>query len=91
MTDSMKILQIPIPAEAIDALGLKQSGRCSVTITDGKIIIEKEEETGDCIMGDDSPECCDCPFSCPNCGECIADICFKLLEDYNEERGDEVD
>lgn len=91
MTDSMKILQIPIPAEAIDALGLKQSGRCSVTITDGKIIIEKEEETSECIFGDDSPECRDCPFSCPNCGECIADICFELLEDYNEERGDEDD
>lgn len=41
MTDSMKILQIPIPAEAIDALELEQCGRCSVTITDGKIIIEK--------------------------------------------------
>lgn len=44
MTDSMKILQIPIPAEAIDALGLKQCGRCSVTITDGKIIIEKRKK-----------------------------------------------
>lgn len=44
MTDSMKILQIPIPAEAIDALGLEQCGRCSVTITDGKIIIEKRKK-----------------------------------------------
>ena len=60
---------IPVPAEAMEEIGLA-AGRMAEAFVDGsRLIIQKAQEDDYCKLFND--DCEGCPYCCPCCGECL--------------------
>lgn len=76
---------IPVPIEAFEMLGIEEDSLIKISLTDDAIIITSAVENYEMVECEDK-DCEDCPYCCPNCGECLAD---QILDDESEDEFDD--
>lgn len=93
MTDSIKILEIPIPEDAANMLGFTDEGIYQVDISDGRLVLTQKQK-GVCIYDEDDeekPDCDACTYSCPHCGACNAPQFFRFCNEIKIEQEADCD
>lgn len=60
---------IPVPSEALVAVGIVPSVTAEAFVDGKRIVIQKAED--DVFCDDYNEDCEGCPYCCPCCGECL--------------------
>lgn len=60
---------IPVPSEALAAVGIGPGVTAEAFVDGKRIIIQKAED--DAFCDDYNEDCEGCPYCCPCCGECL--------------------
>ena len=75
---------IPIPAEALNAVGITPGVTVEAFADGSRIVIQKAPGDDFCEVYND--DCEGCPYCCPCCGECLKE---QMNECFGEDDGDE--
>lgn len=69
--EQFKFKMIPVPAEALDAVGLIPGTMAEGFVEGNRIIIQKADDDDDSFCNTFNEDCEGCPYCCPECGECL--------------------
>lgn len=63
---------IPVPVEALEAVGLVAGAMAEAFVDGSRLIIQKAQGDAVCeTYNEDCEDCEGCPYCCPCCGECL--------------------